>query len=315
MGRDPRLGQIWLPTDQVPNIDWAPLGTPLGERYDTRIDLTKEIGLRIWVRQAADRSTVLLHFHHACGDALGTFGFVEDLLALYSSLYPGGPAITLRPLKPARLLRRGVAAISKRKWHQQLLDFTIDVREVLKFLVQVPANLASSNRPTDSLRPTQAEMRTRSLGPELTAKLRSAAARAGATVNDVLLCDLFVALRRWNAVHCQGKGRKWLRIVMPQNLRTPEDSATPVANIMSFAFLNAPHEPLRKCRCPDAIAAQRDRGDSRRPAVGLLLENSGRCLVDGTVEDHVGQQDLLFDRCLEQFWNANTAICRPISAN
>ncbi len=252
LGRDPKLGRTWLPADEIPTIDWAPLGAPLGERYDALVDLTQEIGLRVWVRQSADRSTVLLHFHHACADALGTFAFIEDLLAAYASLCPGGPAVASRPLDPARLRRRGLASIPQRKWYEQIFDVWCSEREGLRFFLEAPTPLAGGARRSRAARgpsevPTaRPEMLTRALGPELTIKLRGVASEAGVTVNDLLLCDMFATMRRWNEERGLAKGKTWLRILMPQNLREPEDNATPAANIMSFAFLTR-----RTDRCGD----------------------------------------------------------------
>ncbi|HEX4142350.1 MAG TPA: hypothetical protein VHY91_02275 [Pirellulales bacterium] len=250
VGRDPRLGQVWLPSAQMPSIDWAPHGAPLDERYDATVDLTTQIGLRIWVRQGADRSTVLLHFHHACADALGTFAFVEDLLAAYAMLCPGGQIVARRPLDPSRLPRRGLASIPKRNWYQQIFDLYFGGREALRFFLQGPVPLASGATQSDGDGPVGGgspaengspragrEMLTRALGPEVTNQLRNVASGVGVTVNDLLLCDMFATMRRWNLAHGQTDGRCRLRILMPQNLREPEDGATPAANIMSFAFL------------------------------------------------------------------------------
>jgi len=54
--------------EQSPFFDWSsehePVACPNGEG----IDLTREIGLRIWVRQGSERARVLLQFHHASCD-------------------------------------------------------------------------------------------------------------------------------------------------------------------------------------------------------------------------------------------------------
>jgi hypothetical protein len=255
LGRDPRLGPVWLPTTEMPSIGWAALGAPLDERYDATVDLTTEIGLRIWVRQGADRATVLLHFHHACADALGTFAFVEDLLAAYAVRCPGEQVVVQRPLAPARLLRRGLASIPPRNWYQQIFDLLVGGREALRFFLQSPRQIAGA-LPVDSGPAAQNiaqaapnEMQTRALGPALTRQLRGVASEAGVTVNDLLLCDMFATMRRWNIEHGQADGRGRLRILMPQNLREPKDAATPAANIMSFAFLTR-----RSDRCQDSRA-------------------------------------------------------------
>ena len=256
LGRDPQLGQVWLSTDEMPKIDWAPLGAPLDDQYDAPVDLTSQVGLRIWVRQGTDRSTVLLHFHHACADALGTFAFIEDLLAAYASLCPGSQAVASRPLDPARLRRRGLASIRARKWYQQIFDLIFGAREALRFFLQAPTPMAGGARAAENGLPAESaaqtarpEMLTRALGSELTARLRRVASEAGVTVNDLLLCDLFATVRHWNVERGQRDGRSRLRILMPQNLREPEDTATPSANIMSFAFLTR-----RSDRCQDSRA-------------------------------------------------------------
>jgi hypothetical protein len=235
----------------MPSIDWAPLDVPLDDRYDGTVDLTAEIGLRIWVRQGSDRSTVLLHFHHACADALGTFSFVEDFLAAYATLCPGEQVVAQRPLAPARLQRRGLASIPPRNWYQQIFDLFIGGREALRFFLQGPTPMASGSVAEVAAPRAPNVMRTRALGPELTKRLRAVASAAGVTVNDLLLCDLFVTMRRWNAQHGQPGTRSRLRILMPQNLREPEDATTPAANIMSFAFLT------RRSDCCDDVEALR----------------------------------------------------------
>ncbi len=50
---DDRGPLIWELTDRVPQVDWAPLGTPLGSRYDEFVDLRTDIGLRIWVARGS----------------------------------------------------------------------------------------------------------------------------------------------------------------------------------------------------------------------------------------------------------------------
>ena len=59
-------------------------------------------------------SSVLLHFHHACADGSGVFGFIEDLLAGYANACPGTEPIVPRPLEPNRLLGRGDMGVDTR---------------------------------------------------------------------------------------------------------------------------------------------------------------------------------------------------------
>ena len=133
-------------------------------------------------------------------NALGSFSFVEDFLALYSTLYPGGPAIRLRPARAAASRSGGGCRRSpRRKWYQRPFDFVFVHGGRVAVSAPAPAPLASPNPPPAAEPRVPAEMLTRSLGQDLTARMRGAATRAGATINDLLLCNLFVTLKRWNA--------------------------------------------------------------------------------------------------------------------
>ena len=69
------------------------------------------------------------------------------------------------------------------------------------------------------------------LGPDLTKQLM-AQRRKPATVNDLLVAGLAIAIRRFNAERGVATGR--VSVMMPVNLRPPEWSEEVVANIVSF---------------------------------------------------------------------------------
>ena len=316
VGRDPRLGQVWLPTDRIPPVDWAPLGTPLGDRYDAPIDLTSDLGLRVWVRQSADRSTVLLHFHHACGDALGTFAFIEDLLALYASLCPGGPAVTPRPLEPGRLLRRGLASIPKRRWYHHPFDLMFGIREGLRFFLKAPSPLAGPSQRAAGEAAGPAEMLSRSLGPDVAARLRAVASASGATVNDVLLCDMFVTMRRWNARHSGGKTGKFLRIL--------DAAEFPRAGRRRHA--DGQHHELRLSDARGSAIAKHSPGCcpgcGPRPQVirrdrlsVFFLGSLAAALAAGMLDKLLASKICFSTAVVSNFGLPSAAVCRPVSAN
>src|SRR5262249_9224476 len=78
-------------------------------------------------------------------------------------------------------------------------------------------------------------------------RLRNAAGEKGATLNDLLLRDLFLALDDWNQTQGFRRARP-LRIMMPTDLRESEDCEMPAANLTSYAFLN---RNARKWGSPD----------------------------------------------------------------
>ena len=81
----------WVPlSDPRPAIDWTSDATPANCSTDRPIDLGREIGLRIWCRQGAERATVTFQFHHACTDGTGAYRFIGDCLAGYGVRTAGG---------------------------------------------------------------------------------------------------------------------------------------------------------------------------------------------------------------------------------
>lgn len=230
---------VWIPTDFPIEVDWAPIDAPLGPRYDEPVDLTSEPGLRIWVREGAERSTVLLHFHHACSDGIGGFAFFEDLFAAYANQLTDTPQIALRPLDPQLLPTRAAPPDASISFWQGLKHAVIGVREGWKFFWQRPLSLPEVNQ-TDSAAPIRRQRDrsiTRHLSEATTIGLRHAASRLQASVNDLLLRDLFLTLNAWCEEYGQSTRGRRLRILMPQNLRRREDRAMPVANAVGFAFL------------------------------------------------------------------------------
>ena len=83
----------------------APIGHPDGEF----IDLTKQPGLRVWVRtssaQEPPEARLLIQLHHACCDGVSTLQFIGDLLAYYAAAQQGTDPQELLPELPLERLR------------------------------------------------------------------------------------------------------------------------------------------------------------------------------------------------------------------
>ena len=78
---------------------------------------------------------------------------------------------------------------------------------------------------------------SRSLDRKTTESLRAAAVERSATLNDLLIRDLFHAMHTWNRQ--QGStSRNRLRIMMPTDMRVAEDCEMPAANLTSYTFLS-----------------------------------------------------------------------------
>jgi hypothetical protein len=78
---------------------------------------------------------------------------------------------------------------------------------------------------------------SRALDRKTTESLRAAANERGATLNDLLLRDMFLAMHAWNRQ--QGAtSRNRLGIMMPTDMRTADDCEMPAANLTSYTFLS-----------------------------------------------------------------------------
>ena len=266
-----RYTHRWVLTEEATPIHWSSLSTadedaPLGDGYGEPVDLSREAGLSIWVRQGDERSEVRLQFHHACCDGIGGFRFVEDLLVAYAAQTGGEATATLADLDVARLAVRGHFGLAPRPWRQRLRETIFGAKEALRLYREKPLSIAI---PRESQRDTDAQERTESASDDgrpsaggslvfasqrfsgdMLRKLRVAATDANATLNDLLLHDLFLALREWNARHDADRGERYLRIVMPQSLRERADASMPAANVMSYSFLTRRTDA---CRAGDEL--------------------------------------------------------------
>ena len=86
--------------------------------------------------------------------------------------------------------------------------------------------------------------------PNVSKRLRESARQQGATLNDLLLRDLFLVIRDWNQ-QLEGKNQRGrLRINVPISLRSDDDCVMPATNRMSFAFLT---RNVSACESPDEL--------------------------------------------------------------
>ncbi len=160
--------------------------------------------MRIWVRPGQDESIVMFQFHHACTDGVGFLAFCEDLLAAYAAVHPDGPRVALRPLNPQRLIGRGVLGIPQRSRWQQVYDALTGIREGLRFVLQAPWPLAPKVEPGRAA--GHVVFRSYTFTDDTVVQLRRLAGQAEATLNDVLLRDLMIALRRWQTASGRAPG-------------------------------------------------------------------------------------------------------------
>lgn len=235
---DKKRGLLWRLTDRMPTIDWDDYGTPCTQGYDQFIDLRTDPGLRVFVRSGSERSSILLHFHHAASDGVGSMVFVEDLLTAYHNATPGTNTVRPRRLEPERLLKRCTSNLESPGLVRGLYDVYCGVRGAYDFFTErpLPLNVAKPDLPAGATRQQNGFIR-QSCSREATVALRKWTSRNKVTLNDLFLRDLYVTLHE--AIEAEGTsvGRRHLRVLMPQSLRGRGDATMPTTNDLGFAFI------------------------------------------------------------------------------
>lgn len=228
-----------LAEDRKPMLSWQDDKQPItGCGF---LDLAREVGLRLWVRETERGAAVLLQFHHACCDGVAAMQFIEDLLTAYAATNSAtGQSPAMRPIHLGRLSQRGR---SKQGLLRRLLTAPICLlasRGIAEFLVNRPAPLAVPAGPrvactSDAGAP---DIHTHRFTKHQLRNLRERSEQLGATVNDLLMRDLIEAVDEWNSLHGSQPSGRCIRISMPVNLRTGDDELLPAANHVAMVFVD-----------------------------------------------------------------------------
>ena len=219
--------------EQALYFDWAELHAPLNYPNDSEfIDLTREIGTRVWVRAARDQGRLILQFHHACTDGTGVLEFVLDLLRTYHALESGRD--DLIPARDRQALRQRDRFCGHTRWGRlrKLAGAALRGRHWTKVR---PIPLGGTVAVAGTPRPLKT-IRHQTLAPNELTQLLANARAAGTTLNDLLLRDLFLILSDWGAERAKTPEDS-LCVCMPVNLRLPHEAPMPAANKVMLSFL------------------------------------------------------------------------------
>lgn len=245
----------WRVSDVRPHVgideEDVPLDFPRGEP----IDLHTEIGLRAWIRNGVESSRLWLQFHHCCCDGLGAFRFIEDLLACYAgqiSEIAGEPVADPRPIHGAALPVRKRFGLTWSGLAQRLPQELRGLAGAVKFFLNRPVALLGTSppRPVPSVARHDAYC-THEIDGDMIGRLRQAAHDRGATFNDLLLREYFLALDDWMSVYQPAARGGCLRVIVPMNLREPGDEF-PAANVLTLDFLD---RSARDCEDAEQLLA------------------------------------------------------------
>ena len=217
------------------------------------LDLRSEPGVRAWAVERAGTTDFWTQFHHAACDGLGAMAFLEDFLAGYATAV-GAAMEELRPLRPDLLPYRNRFGLSPGKWLGMLHRQAVGLLGVWQFLRHKPVPLApqSPEQISQPLPCAYPAMYAAEFSRRESQAIRESARRQGATLNDLLIRDLLMAMFDWREQHAGGRPDDWLRLAVPVNLRTAADAALPAANVVSMVFIDRraddAHDPAELLR-------------------------------------------------------------------
>lgn len=283
----------WQPrNDALCPLHIGPTGTPLEDAHP-EIDLEREVGMRIWVRQGGGRAQLLMQCHHAVMDGVGGVEVLADLLAGYAARVKPGSVPLPPPTDPNRLRGRDALGATTGPADGSRRMGLEDLRGGWRWLTGASEPLApggDGGADTGDEAGGFPDIRVHTFDVDTSSALSALARRIGVSVNDLLLRDLFLTLAAWNGSEASPGA---IRICMPQNLRSQDDVGLPACNAVGFTFLmggqgaSDPERLLREVRGQtEAIRALRA-GHLVNQAIGLGLKipgvfrwmtRAGRCL-------------------------------------
>lgn len=219
-----------------------------------RIDLTRQVGLRLHLRQAGSRAEVVMVFHHACTDAQGGVTFLADVLAAYATRvdpdHGSGP-----PARDLELLRtRATLGGDGESGTATAPGLGPLITEAWRWLRGRPAPIAPETPGPSAEEPEPwgfPEFQHHTFGVDETAALRRLAHARDASLNDLLLAELMMTISAWNEEN-GGTTKDPLRVCMPQTLRDDAAAPAPAMNAIGYSFLTRDSTELRD---PDALLA------------------------------------------------------------
>ena len=201
------------------------------------IDLSREIGVRAFLRQGTQNCTVHFQFHHSATDGLGAVRFIEDVLRCYDG---AGVNVAMPPRQPPLLKRRSLCGLNAWRIVSAIPLFLV---RAYKFYLSNPEPLTfgcSDGLAGEAVVQCPAREYGQLSAQEL-AHLKAASRSDGATINDALLMHVFSSVDSWQRAKQQidGKNRKRrVRVLVPVNMRQAQDHLMSAANMIGMVFVD-----------------------------------------------------------------------------
>lgn len=236
---------VWQDAPTPRKVEWLGDAAAVDFAAARPYQLDREPGWRMWVTNDNNTTRIFCEFHHTCCDGAGGMSFMQDVFGFYAQLV--ADRVTGGRIKVPSIAPKNVLLLRKRG-HFERKPLTRSQR-VLRGLTDVTAHVGlamRSVRPLATRRDTVSVATTTIEPPRYATirfdraflkRLRQRAANQNATLNDLVIRELFLVLRQWNLEHAPSTRTGTLRIVIPMSLRTRADLEMPSTNRLSYAFL------------------------------------------------------------------------------
>ncbi len=221
--------------DLPARIDFGALGEPIRRPGGDYIDLRREIGLCLWVREDGARVELTLLIHHAALDGISAMYLICDMLTIYGRIVSGdSESYDLHPLHEDLLQSQHAcmtgSTLSEDDWRKIASDILGGRNE--------PLCAAADGAPIGaSLPDTVSSFVHRQLDQEVVRRLRQRASRSGGTLNGAVLAAAFGACRNWNERFRVWRPQQKVTIMMPMALDVDRRQDLPGSNLTTYAWI------------------------------------------------------------------------------
>jgi hypothetical protein len=217
----------------------------LAEAHES-VELTQELGFRVFGWTDGEQSRVLMQYHHAVADGMAAKGVLAEWLAAYSISYGSSDPQILERLCYRSLRLRGQFKFDASAQQPAEASIPLTMRGRLQaaweFFRSQPVPMRpcldySINKNSRMVAPITAEA---TLPPEIFTSAERRAKQDGFTINDVATALVLQTIARWNRSHGEVGRDRLYRVLIPVNLRDRHYRQMPAANRLSFVFLGRP---------------------------------------------------------------------------
>ena len=250
------LGQIPLAVAASPDATSLAAARERLFAVSPSLDVAPPFAVVLAQRRGGD--SILLNLHHAAGDGVSAVRLMRSILRAYAG--EEDPIAGLDPLS----VRDVLALAAARSFEERAARRRALLRAALRRL----SPITRVARDGGDRRPGYGFELLAFSGDETAAVF--AKHDETATVNDVLLAALAVAIRRWNADHGRWSGH--IALTMPVNLRPLEWHDEVIGNFASYVSVSLGRRDHRDLRRALDVTADRTHRIKRHRLAGLAVE-------------------------------------------